>query len=145
MIRKIFCLLTAVCCALVLTGCAGRSIEENKSPVPTLPPAEARYTAPDGDGIVAEGREYRMYFPGRDGLHLVSRSVYLEAANLNDTAEMLVRSMIAFEGDSEAKKLGGSRQLDLYGAHPIEISGGVCTVNLTSSMLQLSLSEYYKH
>ena len=145
MTRKTICLLLAACCTLVLTGCTGRSIEEDKSPVPTLAPAEARYTAPDGDGIVAEGREYRMYFPGRDGLRLVSRNVYLEAANLNDTAEMLVRSMIAFEGDGEAKKLGGTRALDLYGAHPIEISGGVCTVNLTSSMLQLSLSEYYKH
>ena len=139
MMKKAICLLLAACCALILTGCTGRSIEEDKSPVPTLKPAEARYTAPDGDGIVAEGREYRMYLPGRDGLHLVSRSVHLDAANLNDTAEMLVRSLIGFEGDGEAKKFGGSKTPGLYGAHPIEISGGVCTVNLTSSMLQLGL------
>ena len=145
MMKKGICLLLALCCAFVLTGCTGRGIEEDKTPVPTLPPAEARYTAPDGDGIVAEGKEYRMYFPGRDGLYMVARSVRLEAANLNDTVEMLVRSMIAFEGDSEAKRLGSTRSFDLYGAHPIEISGGVCTVNLTSSMLQLSPSEYYKN
>ncbi len=145
MMKKAICLLLAACCALILTGCTGRSIEEDKSPVPTLKPAEARYTAPDGDGIVAEGREYRMYLPGRDGLHLVSRSVHLDAANLNDTAEMLVRSLIGFEGDGEAKKFGGSKTPGLYGAHPIEISGGVCTVNLTSSMLQLGLSDYYKN
>ena len=145
MMKKVICLLLAACCALILTGCAGKSIEEDKSPVPTLKPAEARFTAPDGDGIVAEGREYRMYLPGRDGLHLVSRSVFLEAANLNDTAEMLVRSLIDFEGDGEAKKFGGSKTPGLYGAHPIEISGGVCTVNLTSSMLQLGLSDYYKN
>ena len=144
MMKKFSCLLLAACCAVALTGCAGRGIEEDKSPVPTLPPAEARFAAPEGDGIVAEGREYRMYFPGRDGLRLVSRNVYLDAASLNDTAEMLVNSMIAFEGDGEAKKLGGTRAPGLYGAHPIEISGGVCTVNLTSSMLQLSLSDYYK-
>ncbi len=145
MIKKTACLLLAFCCAVFLTGCTGRSIDEDRTPVPTLRPAEARYSAPDGDGIVAEGREYRMYLPGRDGLRLVSRSVYLEAANLNDTAEMLARNLIAFEGDGEAKKLGGTKTPDLYGAHPIEISGGVCTINLTSSMLQLNSSEYYKH
>ena len=95
--KKTICLLLALCCTLFLTGCAGRSIEEDKTPVPTLKPAEARFAAPDGDGIVSEDREYRMYFPGRYGLRLVSRSVFLEAANLNDTAEMLIRSMIAFE------------------------------------------------
>ena len=145
MIKKTVCLLLVFCFAVFLTGCTGRSIDEDKTPVPTLRPAEARYSAPDGDGIVAEGREYRMYLPGRDGLRLVSRSVYLEAANLNDTAEMLARNLIAFEGDGEARKLGGTKTLDLYGAHPIEISGGVCTINLTSSMLQLNSSEYYKN
>lgn len=145
MMKKAICLLLVLCCVLSLTGCTGRGIEEDKTPVPTLRPAEARFTAPDGDGIVAEDREYRMYLPARDGMRLVSRSVYLEAANLNDTAEMLVRSLISFEGDTEAKKLGGQKTLDLYGSHPIEISGGVCTINLTSSMLQLSLSDYYKN
>ncbi len=145
MMKRTVCLLLTMSCLLFLTGCAGRVTEEDKTPVPTLRPAEARYTAPDGDGIVSEDREYRMYLPGRDGLRLVSRSVYLEAANLNDTAEMLVRSLITSEGDTEAKKLGGSKALDLYGSHPIEISGGVCTINLTSSMLQLSLSDYYKN
>ena len=143
--KKGTCLLLAVCCAVFLTGCTGKVTEEDNSPVPTLRPAEARYTAPDGDGIVAEGREYRIYLPGRDSLRMVSRSVYLEPANLNDTAEALVNSLIAFEGDGEARKFGGTRTPELYGAHPIEISGGVCTVNLSSSMLQLSLSDYYKH
>ena len=145
MIRKGISLLLACCCVFVLTGCTGRITEEDRTPVPTLPPAEARYTAPDGDGIIAEGREYKMYFPARDGLHLVSRSVRLEPADLNDTAEALMRSLIGFKGDEEVKALGGTRPLDLYGADPIEISGGVCTVNLAPSALQLNLSEYYKN
>ena len=145
MMKRGISLLLALSCLLLLAGCSGKRIDEDKTPAPTLPPAEARYNAPDGDGIISEGREYRMYLPGRDGLHLVSRNVYLEAANLNDTAETLVQSLIDFEGDGEAKKLGGTRQPELYGTHPIEISGGVCTVHLTSSMLQLSLSEYYKN
>ncbi len=145
MMKKTVCLTLALFCLLFLTGCTGRGIEEDKTPVPTLPPAEARYTAPDGDGIATDEREYRMYLPGRDGLHLVSRSVRLQAANLNDTAELLVRSLLRAEGDGEARKLGGTKTTRLYGAHPLEISDGVCTVNLTSSMLQLSSSEYYKN
>ena len=152
MTKRAICLLLALCCGLLLTSCADRiNVDEDGAPAPTLPPAEERYEAPDGDGIINEGREYRMYFPARDGMRLVSRSIRLEAANLNDTAEMLVRSLIEFEGDEEAKKLGGTRPLDLYGAHPIEISGGVCTINLTTTALmlsaneyQLSTSEYYK-
>ena len=138
-------LLAALCCAALLSGCAGKIPEGDNTPVPTLEPAEAKYTAPDGDGIIAESREYRIYLPGRDGLRLVSRSIRLEPANLNDTVEMLTRSLISFESDSEAKALGGTKPLGLYGAHPIELSSGVCTVNLTSSALQLNLSDFYKN
>ena len=144
MSKRTLCLILAMSCLLFLTGCSGNPKEE-RQPAPTLAPAEARYDAPDGDGIITEGGEYRLYLPGRDDLHLVSRSIELEPANLNDTAEMLLRSLISWEGDGETKKLGSTRPLDLYGTHPIEISGGVCTVNLTSSALQLSLSDYYKN
>ena len=143
--KRAICLLLAVCCALLLTGCGGKTTEEERDPAPTLPPAEARYSAPEGDGIIATGGEYRIYLPGKDGLRLVSRTVRLEAANLHDRAEMLVRDLIGFQGDDEARKLGGTRPLDLYGEKPIEISGGVCTINLTSSVLTLSTSEYYKN
>jgi len=145
MTRKGISLLLALCCLLALTGCAGRKAEEDQGPAAPLPPAEARYSAPDGDGILAKSREYRIYLPSRDGMRLVSRSVRLEAADLNDTAEMLVRSLINFEGDQETRKLGGTRPLNLYGMHPIEISSGICTVNLSSSALQLDSSEYYKN
>ena len=144
MSRKMTGLVLALCCVLFLTCCARNRIDEDRAAPSELPPAEARYVAPDGDEVIAEGGEYRMYFPARDELHLALRTIWLEAADLNDTAEALVRAMIDFEGDGEAKKLSSTRPLDLYGAHPVEISGGVCTVNLTASALQLSLSNYYK-
>ena len=142
--RKGMCLLLALCCLTVLSGCSGKR-EEDRQPAPTLPPAETRYIAPDQDEVIAEGGEYRIYLPGRDDLGLISRSTNLDPANLSDTAEMLVRSLIEFPGDEETRKLGGNKALDLYGDHPVEVSGGVCTVNLTSSALQLSLRDYYKN
>lgn len=144
MSKKAISLLLVLCCLAGLSGCSGGRKDE-KQPAPTLPPAAARYTAPEQDGIISESREYRIFLPGKDDLHLVSKSVQLEPADLNNTAEQLVRSLIGYPGDEETKKLGGTRPLDLYGSHPIEISGGVCTVNLTSSALQLSLRDYYKN
>ena len=79
--KRWICLLLAACCAFLLTGCTEENIREDNTPVATLPPAEARYSAPDGDGIVATGREYRIYLPGKDGLRLISRSVRLEGAD----------------------------------------------------------------
>ena len=144
MIRRAICLLLMLCCAVWMTGCSRRADNEHQS-VPTLPPAEERYPAPDGDGNIQESEEYRIYLPGRDDQHLVSRSIVLEPANLTDRAEMLLRTLIGYPGDEETRKLGGSRQLDLYGTHPIEISGGVCTINLTSSALQMNQSDLYKN
>ena len=142
--RKAICLMLVLCCLTVLSGCSGRRAED-RQPAPTLPPAEARYIAPDQDEVISEGGEYRLYLPGRDELGLISRSTQLDPADLSDTAEMLVQRLIEYPGDKETKKLGGNRALKLYGDSPIEVSGGVCTVNLTSSALQLSLREYYKN
>ena len=124
MSKKAISLLLVLCCLAGLSGCSGGRKDE-KQPAPTLPPAAARYTAPEQDGIISESREYRIFLPGKDDLHLVSKSVQLEPADLNNTAEQLVRSLIGYPGDEETKKLGGTRPLDLYGSHPIEISGGV--------------------
>ena len=145
MMKKGLCLLLVLCFLFLLDGCAGRKIEDYQAPASTLPPAESRYTAPDGDGIVIENRQYQIYLPGSDGLRLVSREVTVDAENLNDAVEKLMQQLLAYEGDTDAKPLGGTKPLELYGSHPIEISGGVCTVNLTRTAKQLKLSDYYKN
>ena len=144
MMRKMICMLAALVCAVCLTGCSSVREEERK-PAPTLPPAEAGFEAPDGDGILSEGGEHRIYLPGRNVPYLVFRNVNLEAANLNDTAEMLLRTMITWSDDAEVRQMVSGRALELYGAHPVEISGGVCTVNLSTAALQMTLSDYYKY
>ena len=96
--RKGLCLMLALCCLTVLSGCTGRREEERK-PAPTLAPAESQHIAPDQDEVISEGGEYRIYLPGRDDLELISRSTLLDPASLSDTAEMLVRSLIGYPGD----------------------------------------------
>ena len=146
MIKKGICLLMAVCCAFLLSGCKQQSTREEGTPAATLRPAETRYTAPDGDEIIAEPKDYRIYLLSKDGLSLVPRSISLDAMNLNDTVERLVEGLFADEGDNkETVALGNGRKLELYGPHPIEISDGVCTVNLAVSALNLNPSVYYKN
>ena len=45
MMKKGICLLLALCCAFLMTGCAKKTAEEEQAPVVSLPPAEAKYTA----------------------------------------------------------------------------------------------------
>ena len=54
--RKAICILLSLCLLAGLSGCAGKKDEEKK-PVPTLAPAEAGYSAPDGDSMIYEGEE----------------------------------------------------------------------------------------
>ena len=133
--RRVICLLTALCLLFVLTGCTDSSMEEKHAPAPTLPPAED----------LGMNKEYRMYFPRTDGLYLVSRTTEVDGENLLDTVEHLLLNLFAFKGDTEALKIGGNKPVGLYGTHPVEISGGVCTVNLSASILdQLRKEKVYK-
>ena len=141
--KRIIGMLLAVCCCAALTGCV-REKKEELPPAPTLAPAGSPYKAPDGDETVGQGRESLIYLPAKNGLHLVPRTVRLEAADLIDTAEALIQRLLKFEGDDQAEHPGGERQLTLYGNHPIEISGGVCTVNFSASALELDHSEFYR-
>lgn len=144
--KKILCLLTALLIVVSLSACSSVRKEENR-PVPSLSPAEAIYMAPDGDGILpARAGEdgCKIYLPGRSEPNLVSRSVVPESANLNDTAEELLRTLLAWPADGEIRQLVSGRAVSLSGTQPVEISGGVCTVNLTSAALQMTLSDYYK-
>ena len=143
--RRVISLLTAFCLLFLLTGCTDSSMEEKHAPAPTLPPAEDRYHAPDGDESLGINREYRMFFPRTDGLYLVSRTTEVDGENLLDTVEHLLLNLFAFKGDTEALKIGGNKPVGLYGTHPVEISGGVCTVNLSASILdQLRKEKVYK-
>ena len=144
--KKLLCVLLAGVLAAGMTGCTG-SRNEEKTQSPTLPPAVVSEKAPDGDRTVREARDYTIYLPERNDLQ-PSRSIHLEEANLQDTAETLVRSMLDMVNGERAAQ-GENRKLSLYQDSqgmeaPLEISGGICTVNLDPSVLQMTYSERYK-
>ena len=137
--RRTFALALSLICLLTLSGCTGGGREDTGAAV-TLAPAAVPYDAPDGDSFEGSNSSYTLYIPGQDGLQLVTREIVLQTGNTNDTARQLVAALLAFEGES----LGAGRELSLYGDNPLEISGGICTVNMASSALQLSYRDYYE-
>ena len=139
--KKIICLATAACLAATMSGCARKGSEE-RIPSPTLAPATVGWTAPDGDGVIRKGREATLYIPEESEAKLVSRSITLAEGNLNETAEALVKALL--EAVNEERADPAEREIGLTREQHAEISGGVCTVNLGPSALQLGNSEYYK-
>ena len=141
--RRLLCAALTACLLPALSSCGSRQ-EEARRAVPTLGLPESRYAAPDGDEIFGAEREFTLYLPMKNGLTLTQRSVRLRTGNLHETVRSLLEALFAAPGDAEADPLGGGRKLSLYADRPVEISGSVCTVDLSGSVLQLNHSDLYK-
>ncbi len=141
MMKKAGCLLLALCFLAAAAGCS-RNTGEEKAPAETLPPASVRWEAPDGDRMIRKPADYLLYLPERNAQRLAVRSVRLEEADLKDTAAALVQRLL--KEINRADSLRTERELELFRDTPVEISRGICTVNLSSSSLQLSYSDYYR-
>ena len=141
--RKILCLLLLLCLIPALTGCT-KVRNEERQPAPTLPMPRVNYEPPDGDGVVGQLRTATMYLRGKNDLQLVTREVVLEPAELHDTVKTLVTRLMSVPEDAEVYHWGGDRPITLYGNEPVEISGSICTVNLSASALEMNASDFYK-
>jgi hypothetical protein len=141
MMKKILCLALVLSLTVLMTGCAGKGGEE-LTPVETLAPATVPYEAPDGDRVTRSQADYQVFFPEKNGQKLTVGSIHLDAADLKETATALVRNVLAEINENGA--LRTDRELETVREIPVEISGGICTVNLSSSALQLSYSDYYR-
>ena len=139
--KRIGCVLTALCLLAALTGCARRSGEE-KAPSVTLPPASVPWEAPDGDRTFRQSGNYLVYVPEKNEQKLVPHSVHLEEASLDETVRALANRVLQEAGENGALQV--ERRLELYRESSVEVSRGICTVNLASSALQLHYSDYYR-
>ncbi len=139
--RKLWALLTA-CLLLALSGCAGKQENGNAAKV-TLPPPSCPYMAPDGDMPVSGEGLYTLYLPGKNGMYLLGQPVTLEAGTLQETVETLLHELLNWKSNDQVDSLGNGTELTLFGSSPVEISGGICTVNLGSSALELNYRNFY--
>lgn len=128
-------------CAMTLTACAVR--ETPLPPAATLPPVMDDIVAPVGDAALSQAMSVALYLPSRDGQRLICQYERLTLNSGRHPAEAVARALMEHPGNEAAAPLGGSVTLRLSASDPIELSGGVCTVSLTPSALQLDHADLY--
>lgn len=138
-LKRTLCLAMA---ALLLTGCTAVPAIE-PAPVPTLPASVGPHDAPIGDAGLNHDALVVMYLPSIDGQQLLTFYETLPLSYSQHPAEAVVRALLAHEGNSRVRSLGGGVTLALSGTDPVEVSGSVCTVNLSATALQLSQQDFF--
>lgn len=136
-LRAIVCLLL---CAALLTGCTATV---PSLPTPGLPAAVPGPEAPIGDAGLQREAIVPLHLPSLDGQSLLTFYETMFLPQDRHPAEAILTALLAHPGNSRVRPVGGSVQLTLSGANPVEISGSVCTVNLSASALQLTMQDLY--
>ena len=132
-------------CIVLVFSAAGCTVSPELSTrtASTLPPAQAQHAAPASDALMNHTQPVALYLPGRDGQRLLCRYEQLTLSHNQHAAEAVVRALITHPGDAAMRPLGDSVAISLYGQNPVETANGVCTVNLSASVLQLDLDDFY--
>lgn len=139
--KKRFCgLAWLLLCALLLNGCTA---DAPILPSATLPPILPGPEAPIGDAGLQRDVIVPLHLPSQDGQTLLTFFETLPLPRDRHPAEGVLQALLEHPGNSRVQPLGGPVTLALSGANPVEISGGVCTVNLSASALQLSTQDLY--
>ena len=130
-----------LCLVTALTGCMNR--ETIVTAQVTLPPAQARYAAPENDTSQTYEQSVLMYLPSRDGTQLlaVPRTAVLSASR--HSAAVLSEMLLSDPGTDMTDPVGGEIPLSLSDTDPVEVSGQTATVSLTASALRLSHEQLF--
>ena len=128
-------------CTLILSACTVQEV--SLPPAATLLPIAEDVVAPVGDAALSRTQTVALYLPSRDGQRLVCQYETLTLNQGRHPAETVARALMEHPGNDVAAPLGGSVTLRLNASDPIELSGDVCTVNLTPSALQLDHDDLY--
>lgn len=134
-------LLSLLLCLTLLTSCAAPPV--NQTTAPTLAPAISPYDAPYGDETLRYTGQAALYLPSRDGQKLIVRYEEIELRHDVHSARAILETLLRYPATEETASLGGGVNLSLYGSAPVEVSGSICTVNLSASALQLDRSDLY--
>ena len=134
---RLICLLL---CVFLLTGCTAGTPLHTSSALPTAAPGPA---APIGDAGLRQESVVPLHLPSLDGQSLLTFYERMLLPLDRHPAETILTALLSHPGNSRVRPVGGSIRLALSGANPVEISGSICTVNLSAGALQLSMQELY--
>lgn len=137
--KRIISLLLCLAMTAALSGCNSQTAAVTA----TLPPAQTQFEAPVSDALMDYSRTVALYLPARDGQRLIARYEQLRFSHSQHCAEAVVRALISAPANQQTRALGGNVVLSLHGSNPVTVAGGVCTVNLAASALQLEQNDFY--
>ena len=113
----------------------------------TLPPFTVEYDAPENDSTPARSTPVKLYLPNEDSSVLVSVDATAAFQPFKWYAEPLLEALFSWRPSSvqpsEARSLPGATHLALNTVNPVEVSGGIATVNLAASAMNLSHEDLY--
>ena len=136
--KGILCLALA---SALLTGCAAK--ETAPGARMTLPPAEARYLAPENDMDQGYEQSVLLYLPSLEGTQLLAVPAQAQLSASRHSAQTLCEMLFAQPGGAATRPVGGETVLALAGTDAVEVSGQVATVSLAASALRLSHEQLY--
>ncbi|MBQ6174525.1 MAG: GerMN domain-containing protein [Clostridia bacterium] len=141
--RKRGALLALMLALTFLTaGCSGGG-ETGEAAAVTLPPVAGGFTAPADDSSLTDDGTVSLYLPTTDHQRLIARQEDVSLVRGDRNVKPIISALFAAEANETSAALGGQAELVLSGVQPIEVSGGICTVNLSASVLALEYDERY--
>ncbi len=144
--KRMRCALCAALCLILsvtMTGCVGGVDVLNKESGVTLPPAATAHAAPTGDTNQEIAQTVLLYVPNVSGTRLIAQTERIVISAARHPAETTLRHLFAFAGSDSAQPLSRDVSLQLSPVNPVEVSGGIATVNLGASALTLSHGDFY--
>ena len=139
--KRLMPLLLVLC--LLLSSCTTPPVTETV--YAPLSPADNPYSAPQGDDGLIYTASAALHLPNRDGQRLVIQYKDVLLRYDEHPARALLTALLSHPTTDDVRALntGSGAVLALHKESSVEVSGGVCTVNLASSALQLSYANLY--
>ena len=132
--KRILCLLTA---ALLLTGCTAPQENPSAAPVsPAVSAAPTDFAAPIGDVGLNYTATAALHLPSADGQKLLAVYEELTFTYSLHPAETILRALLSHPGGGRVQPVSPVALVPA-GSDPVEVSGGVATVNLSAAAAEL--------
>ncbi|MBR3765504.1 MAG: GerMN domain-containing protein [Clostridia bacterium] len=138
--KRMMCCL--VLCCLLATGCSSRPAL-TPAPAASMPVADAGdVQAPIGDVALDYTATAALCLPSADGQQVLTIYEPLSFTYSLHPAETILRALLAHPGSARVRPVSAVTIVPA-GSDPVEISGGVATVNLSASALEISREELH--
>lgn len=129
-----------LCLLLVLSSCTRQS---TLTPANTLPPPSTPYDAPNDTQGMQTAYTFALYLPSENGQTLLCQYETAEISRMVHPAETAVTLLLDVAPQDGMKALSDDGVVALATGDSVQVSGDVCTVNLASGALQMSIQDLY--